>query len=335
MQYLPYLRRAGLDVQIRSFFDSKYLQENYAGRRNKLSALGYLNRRLAHLRQAANVIWVEKEALPWIPWAIERALLPRWIPIVSDYDDALFHRYDQHPSLLVRQLLGRKIDGVMGQSQIVFAGNEYLAERARGAGAKRVEIVPTVLDTEAYDPRSDSNNNANPRIGWIGTPTTWSEYGEPMAQMLNEIAVASGAIIRIVGVRGPKSPYFEYFDWSEDREIALIQGMDVGIMPLLDTPWARGKCGYKLIQYMASKLPVVASPVGVNSQIVEHGVNGFLATTEADWRTALFKLLADPDLRRSMGSAGRRKVEERFSLQTLGPQVAKMLHDLCDAGGPS
>jgi hypothetical protein len=120
--------------------------------------------------------------------------------------------------------------------------------------------------------------------------------------------------------------------WSEDSEVAMIQSMDIGIMPLTDSPWARGKCGYKLIQYMACGLPVVASPVGVNADIVEHGVNGFLATTEDEWRQALTTLLRDPDLRRRMGAAGRRKVETDYSLQVWGPRVAAIFHEIAGGG---
>jgi glycosyltransferase involved in cell wall biosynthesis len=107
--------------------------------------------------------------------------------------------------------------------------------------------------------------------------------------------------------------------------VADILDMDLGLMPLMDTPWARGKCGYKLIQYMACGLPVIASPVGVNREIVQHGVNGFLAETDSEWRTALSTLLGDPALRLTMGQAGRKMVEDRYSLQVWGPRVAEML----------
>ena len=108
--------------------------------------------------------------------------------------------------------------------------------------------------------------------------------------------------------------------------------MDIGIMPLTDTPWARGKCGYKLIQYMACGIPVIASPVGVNAELVEHGVNGFLASSDAEWAETLQTLLHDPDLRARMGEAGRRKVEREYSLQVWGPRVAHMLRDVASTG---
>jgi glycosyltransferase involved in cell wall biosynthesis len=117
--------------------------------------------------------------------------------------------------------------------------------------------------------------------------------------------------------------------WSEDREIADIQEMDIGIMPLPDTPWMRGKCGFKLIQYMACGLPVVASPVGVNQDMVGHGVNGFLAETPAEWTEALRKLVTDDALRQRMGAKGREMVKNQYSLQAQGPRVAELLRSLC------
>jgi glycosyltransferase involved in cell wall biosynthesis len=117
----------------------------------------------------------------------------------------------------------------------------------------------------------------------------------------------------------------ESIAWSEQTEVQSIANFDIGIMPLLDEPFARGKCGYKLIQYMACGLPVVASPVGVNSQIVEHGVNGFLADTPEQWEHALQTLLTDASLRQRMGQAGRAKVEREFCIQVTGPRLAALL----------
>jgi glycosyltransferase involved in cell wall biosynthesis len=122
----------------------------------------------------------------------------------------------------------------------------------------------------------------------------------------------------------------EILPWSEETEVALLQTCDVGIMPLPDEPWTRGKCGFKMIQYMACGLPVVASPVGVNKEIVEHGVNGFLAVTNDEWLTALSTLRDNPELRRKMGAAGRRKVEEKYCLQVTAPQYVKLLQSMIE-----
>jgi glycosyltransferase involved in cell wall biosynthesis len=116
--------------------------------------------------------------------------------------------------------------------------------------------------------------------------------------------------------------------WSEADEVRSLKGLDIGIMPLPDEPWTRGKCGYKLIQYMASGLPVVASPVGVNGDIVRHGENGFLASTEREWNEALSRLIADPDLRRRMGALGRRRVEREFSLKVQAPRLERLVRSV-------
>lgn len=332
MQYLPALADAGIDVEVAPLFDSGYLECLYSGKSTVAMQTGAMLKRIKRLWASyrADLLWVEKEALPWVPWTVERFLLQRRVPIVSDHDDAIFHRYDMHGSGLVRRLLGQKIDKVMAASSLVVAGNSYLAERAVRAGARDVEIVPTVVDTQAYQVRSESDVSGELRIGWIGTPGTWGQYMASMQPMLMDLAIAGNAKLRAIGAgRAPEPhPSLEVVEWSEESEVSQIQTLDVGIMPLDDTPWSRGKCGYKLIQYMACGLPVVASPVGVNSEIVEHGVNGFLASTENEWREALAVLLGDVELRRRMGEAGRKKVEREYSLQVYGPKVAAFLRSV-------
>lgn len=337
-QYEPHLRAQGIEAKRHPFFSDLYLQRLYEGRRTTINtAAAYLGR-IGQLRIArtTDVIWVEKETLPWMPWFVERTLLPRLGPLVVDYDDATFHAYDLHPSAIVRRLLGRKIDYVMAAADLVMAGNAYLAERAKAAGAARVEIVPTVVNTDNYSMTPEISAGSERLIGWIGTPSTWTEYVLPLMPALSEVAAAERCRIAAVGAGRAAAPHplLDNLTWSEETEVARIQEMDIGIMPLTDTPWARGKCGYKLIQYMACGLPVVASPVGVNAEIVEHGVNGFLATTEAEWRDALVTLLRNPDLRRRMGAEGRRKVEAHYSVQVWGLRVAKMLADVAERGRP-
>ena len=332
MQYLPYLQAAGFDVTLAPFFGDDYLGRLYSGQSTRSEVLRAYRRRLGQLREARNadLIWIEKEALPWMPWAIERAALPRHVPIVSDYDDAVFHRYDVHRRGLVRRLLGRKLDRLMAASTLVTPGNAYLADRAKAAGAGRVMVVPTVVDATAYRLRAPSSPAGRPLvIGWIGSPSTWGDYMVPMLPMLTQLADTSGA--RILAIGAPQAPCHPAVDirrWSEETEVDQIREMDIGLMPLDDSPWSRGKCGYKLIQYMACGVPVIAAPVGVNVDIVEPGVNGFLASTEAEWRSAIATLQADPDLRARMGAAGRKKVEQHYSLQVWGPRVASAMAGL-------
>lgn len=337
LQYLPTFGTNGLQPDLAPFFSDDYLTRLYVGQSTRGLTFQAYRRRLGQLLRAwdADLIWIEKEALPWLPWFAEQALLPRHVPFIADYDDAVFHRYDLHRSGLVRWGLGHKLDRLMAASSMVTAGNVYLADRAKAAGALRVEIVPTVVDMNAYGPRPSGTTDAiAPVIGWIGSPSTWAEYMVPMVPMLTDVARRTSTRILTVGA-GPHvalHPLVDTLSWSEDTEIAHIQKMDIGLMPLTDTPWSRGKCGYKLIQYMACSLPVIASPVGVNTEIVEHGISGFLASTEAEWREALTTLLGDPGLRARMGAAGRKKIETQYSLQVWGPKVAALMTDLARQG---
>lgn len=332
MQYKPWLEATGFKVEYAALLDDTYLQRLYAGQKTKLGLLKYYGGRVSQLkrRPKPNLIWLEYEALPWLPWFIERALLPASVPIVSDYDDAVFHRYDSHRLTLVRRLLGRKIDKIMRHSHLVTAGNQYLADRARQAKAGHVEIVPTVVDLSHYSALERPQIGSSVQVGWIGTPNTWDAFGKDLFGLLEDTLSTHGACFRAVGakLKAFSEGALDCVPWTEDSEVRAIQSLDIGVMPLTDTPWARGKCGYKLIQYMACGLPVVASPVGVNKEIVEHGVNGFLAETDAEWRTAIEMLLSNNDLRRRMGSAGRKKVEENYSLQVWGPRVAQMLRNV-------
>lgn len=337
LQYRPYLEAAGLELETHPIFDNCYLERMYRGERaNPIRVLTAYLDRYAAMGRSENVglIWLHYEALPYMPWLLEKRVFASGLPIIFDIDDAIFHRYDQKP--IVRRFLGNKIDLVMKHSRTVLAGNAYLADRAVRADAREVQVVPTVLNTDHYGvvPKSCKDQSEGTIVGWIGAPSTWTEYMKPMLPFLGEVAAEFDARIMVVGAgeSAPEHPNLVHCKWSEVTEVSLIQEMDIGIMPLTDTPWARGKCGYKLIQYMACGLPVVASPVGVNKDIVEHGVNGFLAETDEEWRSAIATLLTDADLRRRMGATGRRKVEEGYSLQVWGPRVAQMLRQVADEG---
>jgi glycosyltransferase involved in cell wall biosynthesis len=244
---------------------------------------------------------------------------------VVDYDDAVFHRYDQHSSSLVRRLLGRKIDGVMQNAALVVTGNEYLKERAVSAGAKWVEILPSVVNADLYTPSPARASGFT--VGWIGSPVTapYLDVARPALEMLTNGGQAQVSLIGAGEAIKWENANVHILPWREETEIQNIQRFDVGIMPLLDEPFERGKCGYKLIQYMACGLPVIASPVGVNAQIVEHGVTGFLAKSTQDWQQALAFLRENPAKRREMGLAGRAKMERGYSLKATAHKLADLL----------
>jgi glycosyltransferase involved in cell wall biosynthesis len=327
-QFLPYLQRAGIDVQVAPLFDDRYLGSIYrSGKRPvRRVAAAYASRTLRAIRSRGyDLVWLEKELAPFLPGWYETALFRLGAPVVVDYDDAIFHNYDRHGSPVVRHLLGRKIDAVMRSSKAVVAGNDYLAARARSAGAKRVEILPTVVDTERYT-FAPMPANETLTIGWIGSPIT-TRYLEQFRPTIAKMCEAGRARFVAIGASAldwPDVPV-EVRPWSETSEVAELHGFDVGIMPLPDSPWERGKCGFKLIQYMACGRPVIGSPVGVNSQIIEDGVNGFLASTDRDWLAAVERLREEKGLRRDMGANGRQLVESQYSTQVIGPRLVEIL----------
>jgi glycosyltransferase involved in cell wall biosynthesis len=328
LQFEPYLAAAGVELTSVPLLDDEYLRVLYSGgRRNGPRLLRAYARRLGWLARAArfDLIWIEKELFPRLPATLERILAGLRRPYVVDYDDAVFHDYDLHPSGWFRFALSRKIDQVMKHATTVVAGNEYLAARARSAGAREIRVLPTVVDMDRYPPGPRPGSEVF-SVGWIGTPMT-AGYLAHVRDPLRKL-VAEGAA-RVVAVGAGADPVpdvpVEVQPWSEGGEVAAIRQFDVGIMPLPDEPWERGKCGYKLIQYMACGLPVIASPVGANVDIVQHGVNGFLARDDRDWHDALRALRDDPQLRAGMGQAGRQLVQERYCLQVAAPNVLDAL----------
>lgn len=331
-QYLPYLQQQGLEITVAPLLDNNYIKNRYLERHSSLSSMASIavayEQRISLLLESKkyDLIWLEKEAFPWFPAWLESLLFKSGIPYVVDYDDAVFHRYDQHSSGVVRWLLGQKIDRVMRDATLVIAGNNYLANRAIQAGAKRVEILPTVVNLERY-PLPHPSENAIFTIGWIGSPLKSYTYLKQIYPALREICIDGSARVVAVGAAAIKleDVPLQIIHWSEATEVEEMQKFDVGIMPLTDTPFERGKCGFKLIQYMASTLPVIGSPVGVNDEIIEHGVNGFKANNTEEWIEGLQRLKSNRDLRKSMALVGRKIVEEKYSLQITAPKLCQLL----------
>jgi glycosyltransferase involved in cell wall biosynthesis len=211
--------------------------------------------------------------------------------------------------------MGNKIDRVMRYSEIAFVGNPYLQNRAEKAGARRVYQVPTVINTEVYGKKSFEKKDRI-TIGWIGSPSTL-KYVKMIIPALEKLNREFD--IELMLVNGERGVVFSgkqvLVRWSEETEVSAIQQMDIGIMPLPDDKWERGKCAYKLIQYMACALPLVASPVGMNIEVVTHGENGFLAETEEEWVESLSMLIRDAGLRKQMGEKGFALVQEKYTVE--------------------
>lgn len=324
-QYLPGLQARGIQVDVDVLLDDSYVSAIYAGRPPDpvRVAAAYLRRLWRVLNgRRYDLLWIQYELFPWLPPWVEQMLQFLGIPYVVDLDDALFHRYDLHRSPWVRGLLGGKIDQVLRGATAVLAGNDYLGQRALRAGAAHVFHVPSVVDLRRYPAAPPPPPDQEFTIGWVGSPST-----APFLRLLTEALARLGSRLVVVGSgdQGLHGVNVEYLPWSEATEVDLIRQFHVGVMPLPDDPWSRGKCGYKLIQYMACSRPVVASPVGVNEKLVMPGHNGLLASTTDEWVEALQFLAAEPARAAVMGEAGRRRVEQDYSLQVVGPRFADIL----------
>lgn len=342
LQYFPALQAAGIQLQWQALFGDAALGARYKrGQYGVVAALVAFGARMQAMlnRRDFDVVWVEKEALPYFPLWIESALLSG-VPYVLDYDDAVFHNYDQHAKAWVRHLFGHRLDGLMARASLVVAGNSYLEQRALDAGAPWVEVVPTVIDLVRYPAPCQlklvqpGGVDSVPGIVWIGSPSTVA-YLQVIREPLRVLSKRVPFVLRVIGGGAVDLPgvRVESVHWTEAAEVESIKACHVGVMPLTDSPWERGKCGYKLIQYMACGLPVVASPVGVNSSIVQEGVNGYLAKDAQAWANRLEQLLTSVSLRTKMGAAGRQRVEQEYCLQVTGPRLANWLHKVAKKGG--
>jgi glycosyltransferase involved in cell wall biosynthesis len=335
--YLESLRKAGFTVEVRPMFDNAYV----AARNSSVGAPRIADvaraywTRLRSLPEIsrARAIWVEYELLPWLPFVAEHWIYRSALPVIVDYDDAIFHRYDQHPLGAVRRVLGGKIDRIMASATVVIVGNEYLAARACESGARNVHVLPSVVDLKRYRQRSSFSADECV-VGWVGSRST-TPYLRSLYSVLGNVAGALG--LRLVNVGGAHCTIpgvrVDNCVWSEESEIEQMLEFDVGVMPLPDEPWTRGKCGYKLIQYMGCGLPTIASPVGANAQIVAHGTTGFLASTADEWEYAFTTLAHSRRLRSDMGLRGYERAAQRYSLAVTAPKLVEIVQSVVRRGG--
>ncbi len=329
MQYIPWLEKAGIQCDVFPLISdealsAKYSKQAYSNSQLK-EAYWHRIRLLLTSKQQYSLVWIEKEALPWTPAWFEQFLLAN-IPYVLDYDDALFHNYDMHRLPLVRKVFGRRLDKLMSKASLVVCGNSYLADRAKQAGAPWVEIIPTVIDIGRYFTNDvKAGSPEKPVVVWIGSPST-AQYVNDIARPLAELNRQFPYTLRIIGAQlSLLGVDIENVEWTEQTEVAKVAECDIGIMPLPDTPWTNGKCGYKLIQYMACGLPVVGSDVGANKNIVDQGLNGYLVNSEQEWVDTLAMLLKNPELRQKLGQQGRLDAENRFCTEKTAPKLIELL----------
>ena len=340
-QFIPYLRSVGIEVTLRSLFTADFFNLVYRRGQYARKASGFARLALKHLASLRDLsrfdaVFLYREMLPIGPAIIERLLALRGRPpIVFDFDDAIFLPSVSEANRPIAALKQpQKVATIIRHSDRVIAGNEYLAAYARRFN-DAVTVIPTVVDTAKFVPRAAPDNGvprSTPVVGWIGSPTTAS-YLVGLIPVLQRVHGTCPFVLRVSGAGDPiDAPGLDIEQpaWSLLGEVELFNTCDVGVYPLADDDWARGKCGFKAIEFMACGVPVVAAAVGVNREIIEDGVNGFLASTDAEWIEKLGRLLVDPELRRRLGAAGRRTIEQRYSLQVHAPAVAAAIREVLE-----
>lgn len=300
LQYVPWLERNGARVTIIAI------------------PPGWLARWRFFRKAAAFDVVVLQKRLPQ-PWLM--ALLRKKARrLVFDFDDAILFR--PLPDRRKASSRARRFRVAIGAADLVIAGNDYLRDLAAPYARKTV-VIPTAVDPAKYDAAATARTRADGlvKLGWIGMPVNLG-YLDSIRDALEAVGAAHVcARLKVVCDAFPKlqSLQVEAKPWSEADEASDVADFDIGIAPLADDPWTRGKCGLRTLQYMAASKPVVCSPVGVQREMVRQGVNGYQAGGGEEWMEALSQLIRSPETRARMGAAGRRILQERYSLAGNAP----------------
>jgi glycosyltransferase involved in cell wall biosynthesis len=332
-QWAPHLAREGIELTFLPFGDPGLLRVLHRPGGAPAKALGVLRGLGRRARDAArarawDLVYVFRETALFGPAVAERVLSARGVPYVFDFDDAVWVRYVSPANARLAYLrFPGKTATTCRLAAHVMAGNEYLREYAQRHNP-HVSIVPTTIDTDRYRPSDHGAQGQQPVIGWTGSYSTGAYLGM-LRDVLARLARRRSFKFVVVGATGfaADGVRVEHRPWRSATEVEDLADVDIGVMPLPDAEWERGKCGLKALQYMALGVPPVVSPVGVNTQIVTHGKNGLLAATDAEWEQGLERLLDDPALRLRLGQAARRTVEESYSAAVVAPRVAAIFRE--------
>ena len=319
LQYLPWLKERGINCEVRALHGESYppwFHKPLIG--NVYKAL-VRSRRWFQVRDADqfDVVFLQRLTLPFSSF-VERRLLRKNPRVIFDYDDALFQTPEGEDPVRMK-VFRRVVDAV----RTVIAGSQYLADKAR----EDATVIPTVIDTDQYVPVERTGNELV--IGWMGTHSNYPNFPEILPHLEEVLNRFPHVSFHVVGDLAPpfKLPRMRFTRWTKEREIALLQGFDIGIMPLLDSDWNRGKCAFKLIEYMSVGIPVVAGSVGANREVVLEGRTGFLAERPEQWSQALTRLIDDADLRQTMGRQGRERCTAHYSLNSQRDRLLAVLRN--------
>ncbi|MDQ2769623.1 MAG: glycosyltransferase family 4 protein [Bacteroidota bacterium] len=323
-QYLDYLRQNGFDSDYSYLIDAAddkvlYSPGNYVGKLGiflKSSA-----KRLGNVLSLGkyDIVFIQREAFMLGTTIFEKLFARSSAKVVFDFDDSIWRNQGEAVGANSNLLFLKNPDktkDIIAASDLIFAGNEYLADYARRFN-KNVVIVPTTIDTTEYQRVPVPAHPGRVCVGWSGSFTT-IEHFETALPALRQLKAKYGdrVYFKVIGDGSYRNEELGIvgLPWRKDTEIADLSEIEIGLMPLPDTEWAKGKCGLKGLQYMALEIATLMSPVGVNSTIIQDGVNGFLADQPEEWVAKISTLIDNEALRLQMGRAGRQTVVDHYSV---------------------
>lgn len=340
-QWQSRLAEDGIAVDLLPFAGKKLLallpQPGHLTAKLTRIACGFA-RRLWHLPSVAryDAVLIHRAAAIVGPAVLERMTRLLRRPIIFDFDDAI---WKLHTAAVNRRLGWLKFPGktatICRLSFHVVVGNEYLAEYAR-RHCDRVTIIPSSVDTDRFRPVPKPQTEGRVVVGWSGSSTSQT-YLELFAPVVRELAALPGVELRIHSDRHPDLPGvpFVWRPWSPETEAAEIAAFDIGLMPMPDDQWSRGKCAMKALLYMAVGAVAVCSPVGANVELIRHGENGLLAATPDEWVECVRALVADADLRKRLGDAGRQTVVDGYSMTSCAARFAQVVREVVHRKSPT
>ncbi|MDW8015380.1 MAG: glycosyltransferase family 4 protein [Bacteroidia bacterium] len=320
-QYLPFLREAGYTIEWKAFLSTqayeRFLDSQTGLVAKSLLISGAFLRAFwqALFRGKWDGIYLYREATLLGTSLIERLWMRR-LPVVLDFDDAIWIKdVSQANKAFARLKSSRKVITLIKRAQLVTVCNTFLSAYVQQYH-KRVRIIPTTIDTDLYRPKG-LDSEAPVVIGWSGSATTTAHLRtiEPALRQLYE---KYGSAIRFlfIGTAGYAPPFpAQLLPWRPETEVRDLQAITIGLMPLPQDEWSRGKCALKALQYMALGIPPVVSPVGMNTEVIQEGVNGLFARTPEEWVEKLSYLIENPEVRQRLGQAARATVEAHYSVK--------------------
>ncbi len=335
-QYLDFLRQNNFEISYSNLITEKedavfYTKGKYFSK--FILLLKFIFRRLKDIRRAAtfDIIFIYREAFFLGTTFFEKQIAKRNSNIIFDFDDSIWLNDTSHGNADLKWLKSsNKTAKIISMSKIIFAGNSYLADYALKFN-QNVKIIPTTIDTEYHSNNTIHKTKKAICIGWTGTSTTLKHF-ETAITALNKIKQKYKDKIYFKVIVNfsyeLESLSLKATQWNKNTEIADLCEFDIGIMPLPNDEWSKGKCGFKGLQYMALEIPTIMSPVGVNAEIINDGTNGFLASTSEEWIEKLSILIESPELRNKLGKAGRKTVLEHFSVDFQKQNYLNYINEL-------